>query len=316
MNMCALKANLEGGGIANHLPRVAFLGPCGTYTHQAAYNRFSSAVAYEAKDSIAGACEALSPKIPFAVVPKENSIFGIVVETYDLQRSKDFGSKVFIRDEITLQVQHCLLVRKGVCLEDITRVLSHEQALGQCSQFLSERLPESKTVKTPSTAYAASLLLEDEYGLNSAAICSRICVNLYEGLDMLYEGIQNEKSNFTNFWVLATSPDALLPGNDSPHKRYAILRLASLSDSPDLLSTLSSLELFVSRVDRRPSPGEVPFSDMYFVEVTRSPGSYITYEKNYSDPKENGEPRWQDVVDAAVKKINSENWKACVIGVW
>lgn len=284
-------------------------------THQAAYNRFSTSVTYEAKDSIAAACEALSPEIPFAVVPKENSIFGTVVETYDLQRSQDFGSKIFIRDEIILQVQHCLLVRKGVRIEDVTRVLSHEQALGQCSQFLGERLPQATTVKTPSTAYAAAALLEVEYGSNSAAICSRMCVNLFEGLDVLFEGVQNEKTNFTKFWVLATSLDARLPGSKpSSDERSSILKLTSLSNTPDVLTTLSSLGLFVSRVDRRPSSGDTPFRDVYFVEVTRTHDDHVTSNENY--PKEEGEIRWRGVVEAAVRRVNCGNWGAGVIGIW
>ena len=71
----------------------------------------------------------LSSEVQFALIPKENSIFGPVVESYDLLRSResDYDAAVSIREEITLQVKHRLIVRKGVTLRDITHVLSHEQ---------------------------------------------------------------------------------------------------------------------------------------------------------------------------------------------
>lgn len=75
------------------------------------------------------AFNALSPFSPLAVIPQENSIFGTVVETYDLLRSPDMGINKFVRGEIVLEVQHCLIVRRGVELSNITKVLSHEQVI-------------------------------------------------------------------------------------------------------------------------------------------------------------------------------------------
>ena len=69
----------------------------------------------------------MSPEIPFAVIPQENSIHGTVIETYDALRSPEAGLSVFIRGEVSVVVQHCLVVRRGVKLEDVQRVMSHEQ---------------------------------------------------------------------------------------------------------------------------------------------------------------------------------------------
>jgi prephenate dehydratase len=62
-----------------------------------------------------------------ALLPQENSIFGIVTETYDLLRSSELGENKWIRGAVTLSVQHCLIVRRGKTMRDIKRVLSHEQ---------------------------------------------------------------------------------------------------------------------------------------------------------------------------------------------
>lgn len=60
----------------------------------------------------------------FGVVPQENTIFGNVIETYDNLRKPGMG---FVRGDVTLEVQHCLLVQKGVKIHQIERILSHEQ---------------------------------------------------------------------------------------------------------------------------------------------------------------------------------------------
>jgi len=64
---------------------------------------------------------------PVGLIPQENSIHGIVIEAYDILRGPDVGREVFVRGEVTLGIQHCLITRKGVALKDIKRVLSHEQ---------------------------------------------------------------------------------------------------------------------------------------------------------------------------------------------
>ena len=71
--------------------------------------------------------ESISPESPFGVVPQENSTYGSVVDTYDSLRSPKAGTEVFVRGDITLAVQHCLVVRSGLEKAKIKRILSHEQ---------------------------------------------------------------------------------------------------------------------------------------------------------------------------------------------
>ena len=64
---------------------------------------------------------------PMGLIPQENSIHGIVIEAYDILRTPDVGRDVFVRGEVTIAIQHCLITRKGVAIQDVKRVLSHEQ---------------------------------------------------------------------------------------------------------------------------------------------------------------------------------------------
>ncbi len=82
---------------------------------------------YRSSELYADVFNSISPEFPYGVVPQENSTFGSVVDTYDLLRSPKAGVDVFIRGEITLAVQHCLVTRKGLDRENIKRILSHEQ---------------------------------------------------------------------------------------------------------------------------------------------------------------------------------------------
>ncbi|KAJ3514373.1 hypothetical protein NLJ89_g2412 [Agrocybe chaxingu] len=215
-------------------------------------------------------------QVPLAVVPQENSIFGNVIETYDLLRTAD---PTFICGEITLKVKHCLLVRKGVKLHQIKRIMSHEQALGQCRSFIAEKLPSACTIKTSSTAAAARTLFDNPP--DCAAICSNICATLFEGLEILFAGIQNEQSNFTRFYIAAyTRSFDLPPVLASRFEARALVRLSAASPSSpdidtcgyDIMEYLKLLlvDLFAARIDRRPSLERKPFHNVYFVEVQGS----------------------------------------------
>lgn len=71
--------------------------------------------------------DAISPEIPFGLVPQENTIYGSVTEAYDALRHPSVGVSLFVRGEVTLPVQHCLIARKGIQFADIERIVSHEQ---------------------------------------------------------------------------------------------------------------------------------------------------------------------------------------------
>ncbi|KAF8168006.1 Prephenate dehydratase-domain-containing protein [Crassisporium funariophilum] len=288
-------------------PKVAVLGPLGTYTHEAAFKAFGYDASYEERASISDVFDALSPKTPLGVVPQENSIFGTVIETYDFLRGSDAA---FIRGEITIRVEHCLLTKKGVELAQVKRIMSHEQALGQCRDFISQYLPSAHLVKTPSTAAAAQALLDSPP--DCAAICSRICATLFDGLEVLFTGIQNQQSNFTRFFVVAHTRQTTLPPvlkNNCQTK--ALIRLSSpLPPSTeargpcafDVTKYLKILDLSTSRIDRRPSLDSVAFRDIYFIEV-------IGCGKELLDS-------WTRDVEKGVARMRSLGGEVTLVGVW
>ncbi|KAH9837138.1 PDT-domain-containing protein [Rhodofomes roseus] len=331
------------------LPKLAFLGPLGSHSYQCAKNGFGTSVEYVERLSITEVFKAVSPEIPFGLLPQENSVFGTVTETYDLLRLPEVGTEKFVRGELVLPVRHSLLVRRGVQLADVERVLSHEQAsapanlpsaLGQCSRFLSEKLPGAARIKTPSTSAAAKSLLEDEdedRATRSAAICSVACATVFDGLEVLQEGIQNVDTNRTRFYVLATSPESKLPsGFQAPIPKHALVRIglkpspspvngdASASPSPAprtrdrlvhlVMSTLlTTFGLPTSRVDRRPSLTDAPFEDVYLVELEAS--SSLCESAAGEEFAAASAALWARV-KAGVEKIEAVGGEAAVLGIW
>ncbi|KAF8640545.1 hypothetical protein AX17_000207 [Amanita inopinata Kibby_2008] len=290
---------------------VAVLGPLGTYTHEAAYSTFGPYVKYQEQRTITDIFNVLSALVPIAVVPQENTIFGNVIETYDNLRGSNCG---FVRGEVMLKVQHCLLVGKGVLLGDIRRVMSHEQALGQCQAFLRAHLPDAELVKMPSTASAARALHSSPR--DCAAICSKICASLFEDLEILHEGIQSECVNYTRFFILAKDRGVkIAPMFTKATCHRALVRLNTESPADNgaqgiklnqLLKILDS-RMNIMRIDRRPNLEAAPFRDIYFVEVKRAEPNALSPCCSHA---------WTTEVDQTVAFIKQAGGGVDTIGIW
>ncbi|KIO18223.1 hypothetical protein M407DRAFT_11987 [Tulasnella calospora MUT 4182] len=297
-------------------PVLAYLGPEGTYTHQAANDYFAEGVSYISCQTIASAFHALGGSAHIAFLPIENSTHGAVIETLDLLRLASSENQ-FIRGEALASISHCLVVRKGTKWENIQTVLSHEQvgeskALGQCSAFIKDRLPSARTVKTVSTAAAAQQVLRDSTS-TSAAICSSFCTRLYLGLALLAENIQDSAANVTRFIVLSaphvTLPSPTASGLPSEQPRWcAMLRITpSPAHSLNLGDVFAAIQpLAIARVDRRPSLSPTLFQDTYFFKV-RDGGTSTDLE-------------WEVAVNAAASrlltKIPPGETDCSVLGIW
>ncbi|KAH8102437.1 PDT-domain-containing protein [Cristinia sonorae] len=310
-------------------PKVAFLGPAGTYSHQCARDKFGTNVEYVEQPNISAIFDVLSEEIPYAVVPQQNSTFGSVIETYDNLRRDDIGQRIHVKGEITISIQHCLAVRSGIRPEGIKRIVSHEQALGQCAQYLSTHYPDAVRHKAPSTGQAAlSLLRSDEVGLDdeselqtkSAAICSVLCAKM-NGLEIVQENIQ-DRNNFTRFYVLSIDAEAKPPQlPESPQLFRALIRLESVHvEGHDLFARrplqlvmgtlLTTFGVPTTRIDRRPSLNSTPFEDVYFIELEELGAP------DYSIDRSGVYASWLHKVHQMAERARSSGVYATLLGVW
>ncbi|MGH8885292.1 MAG: prephenate dehydratase [Egibacteraceae bacterium] len=178
--------------------RVAYLGPDGTFTSEAARRAAPGAVA-EPLPTIPDVVDAVREgRVPLGVVPIENSIEGSVNLTLDALAFGEPG--VFIRSEIAIPISMNLLVKDGTALGDVRLVSSMPVALAQCRGWLSENLPGVRL--EPSTSTAESARLAAEAGDGMAALGTRYAAERY-GLVVLASDIQDFGDNATRFVVLA-----------------------------------------------------------------------------------------------------------------
>ena len=177
--------------------RLAYLGPAGTFTEQAALVHDSTAtlLPYASIPAVAAAVD--SSLADEGVVPIENSLEGSVTFTLDLLIHE---STLFIRNELVLPIRHSLLVKPGTKSEEIEVIYSHPQALAQCRSFLADCYPDVELVASLSTSAAVEEVLKRRSA--GAAIANMRAAELY-GVEVLASGIEDNPSNETRFVVLA-----------------------------------------------------------------------------------------------------------------
>ncbi|UZR94701.1 prephenate dehydratase [Chondrinema litorale] len=176
--------------------RIAFLGPEGSFTHQAAESRFGATSEYVSLKTIKSVFESVdTERVRFGVVPVENNQQGSVIETIDLLGELD----VKIVAEMPMPI-HFTFASKEDRLEKITKIYSKDIAFRQCRKFIVDYFGEDiPLVEVASTSKATQLALENE---GTAAICSHIAAKLYD-LPVLFENIEDSQSNFTRFLIIS-----------------------------------------------------------------------------------------------------------------
>ncbi len=174
--------------------RIAYLGPPGTYSHDAVVKHFGALVSAEpcaTIDEVFRAAE--SGQADYAVAPVENSTEGVVGRTLDLMCQ----TPLLICGEIRLRVRQNLLGNART-LGELVRVYSHAQSLAQCVQWLATHLPAAQRIAVASNAEAARLAAGEP---GAAAIAGENAAAIY-GLSVLARAIEDEPNNTTRFWVL------------------------------------------------------------------------------------------------------------------
>lgn len=173
---------------------VAFLGPEGTFTQQAAFKHFGHAIKAIPAPTIHEIFAAVENGLSqFGVVPVENSTEGIISHTLD----RFLTSPLKICGEVEIRVHHNLMA-KAEDLAEIQVVYSHQQSFAQCRQWLERNLKHAKQVAVSSNAEAARLAALEKH---SAAIASKVAAELY-ALNLLERHIEDESNNTTRFIVI------------------------------------------------------------------------------------------------------------------
>jgi chorismate mutase / prephenate dehydratase len=226
--------------------RVAYLGPAGTFSEQAALGFFGSSIV---KLPCANFDEVLHNTVTgaadFGVVPVENSTEGVVTRSLDLFLT----TPLFIIGETSLVVRHNLL-RRTDSLEGIEAVCAHPQALAQCHGWLSTHLPHVERRPVSSNAEGARLAAGDG---SVAGIASERAASEF-GLHVLAPAIQDEAHNRTRFAVLA-HPDRHPQPKASGHDCTSLV--VSVANKPgavhDMLVPLKRHGVSMSRFESRPA---------------------------------------------------------------
>ena len=239
--------------------KVAYLGPEGTYAEKAAV----SLAKLERLDDVclvpSKGLETVVKQVAFnecelGVVPIENSVEGGVTATLDaLWRHQE----IFIKRALILPINHCLFSSGE--MENISEVLSHPQALAQCSGWLNKNLPDALQLPTNSTAAAVRMIKGSKF---RAAIASRNFRDLDNIKELAYP-INDIAGNRTRF-ILISSNESSLSGD------IASIAFSLKSNSPGALlkalSCIAELGLNMRRIESRPSKRELG-EYVFFVDI-------------------------------------------------
>ncbi len=234
--------------------KVSVLGPEGSYSQLAAeamckgYEPFLCRSFREAVEALTGG------ETDFAVLPVENSLNGGVLSVLDLLAVSD----IFGDEEYMLSIDHRLVVREGTRWEDVDTICSHEQALGQCTEFLLKNFPDAFCYAVPSTAESLKRLDGHTAGIVGSHVKA-------EGIVLSAENIADNKQNFTRF-------SRVRRGEPTFDRRSAMIFLCAVCPhNPGallgLLKIFRQYGLNLTRIESRPLK-DVYGQYRFFIEFT------------------------------------------------
>jgi chorismate mutase/prephenate dehydratase len=253
LEIFAISRNLE-------LPElVAFLGPEGSFTHQAAESRFGAMSDYMPLDSIRSVFKAVDTgRARFGVVPLENNQEGVVSETIDLLGSTD----IRITAEIPLPI-HFAFATTCESLKEVQKIYSRDIGFKQCKRFIRESFNGHKVELIPvnSTSKAVQIAIEEPH---SAAMCSHIAAKMHN-LPILFDNIEDSSDNFTRFLIVSKDIVNKRSGRDKTSF------LAKTTDKPGSLMTL--LQDFyaeginLTKLESRPAKKGKTFKYYFYIDL-------------------------------------------------
>ncbi|WP_138430529.1 prephenate dehydratase [Fodinibius saliphilus] len=246
----------------DEIVQVAYQGTDGAFSHQAAYRHFEERYAevhsygYNTFQQAAKAVK--NKEVDYAILPIENTTAGSINDTYNILGEGD----LHIVGEEALRIVHCLLALEDVAIERIRRIMSHPQAISQCSNYLA-KLHDCKIESYIDTAMSAKKVLEDG-DLSQAAIAGSYAAEIY-GLEILKRDIANQPENFTRFVIVGRDPvevDLQIPCKTSllmvtSHDKGALIKCLNVIDDHDIRMT---------KLESRPKPNE-PWKYQFYLDI-------------------------------------------------
>lgn len=195
----------------------------------------------------------------YGILPIENSSYGSVNKVYDLMKKYKF----YIAKSIKYRVNHSLLTKPGTDIRKIKEIYSHEQAIGQSSEYLKQ-FPFAKITICENTALAAKTVAESDRN-DVAALSSKDCAAIY-GLCVAAENVQDNDNNYTRFICISKELE-IYPGADK------ISLMLTCSHKPgalyEMIAKFSALGLNLTKLESRPIPG-TDFEFMFYFDMNAS----------------------------------------------
>lgn len=234
---------------------IAFQGEHGAYSEQAVRQHFGTEPQTLPCRTFLEIFLALqNGQATHGMLPVENSLAGTVIPAYDLLVDYD----LHVQAEVIVRVEHCLMTVPGSKLQDIERVKSHYQALGQCEQTL--RRMGIEAVTHYDTAGAARDLAANPEP-NTAVIASELAAQTYN-LDILVRNLEDLDFNYTRFFVLGHQP----PTQQDPSKTSIIFTTRHVPGAlHEVLSELAAREINLTKIESRPRRNR-PWHYLFYVD--------------------------------------------------
>ncbi|NIH16562.1 MAG: hypothetical protein G8D24_00645 [Buchnera aphidicola (Periphyllus lyropictus)] len=180
--------------------KISFLGPKGSYSYLAAlkYAKKRKKIFYElpCKNFKKILKNIKKKKSKYAIFPIKNSVSGKINEIKKFFKKKNF----FIKEKIIIPIQHCIISKKKISLNNIKKIYSHTQPIKQCKSFL-KKFPNWKIKYTNSSSEAVKKISLKKKN-NVAAIGNKKCKKLYN-LYLIKENISDQKNNKTTFYIVS-----------------------------------------------------------------------------------------------------------------
>jgi chorismate mutase/prephenate dehydratase len=232
---------MSGSFVLERPLRIGYLGPGGSFSHNAALLKFGQSVEYEPLADITSIFDEVSKgHCDLGLAPVENTMGGGVIETLDALIDSD----VKVCAEVLMAIHHNLL---GNCsMEQVEKIYSKPEVFAQCRNWLSATFKGTQTIPVASTARAAQLAAEEP---NTAAIGSSVAAELY-GLRVICENIEDIANNVTRFLVISRE-DARPTGEDKTAILFSTAHKAGAL--AEVLDIFKRYDINMTNIESRPS---------------------------------------------------------------